>query len=79
MITTSDDDLYRANVQSIRDQLNEHVIKAARLFVRPQVTHELRNGSWYIVIRETATLSHEDVGTGRDPHAAGHERQGRRK
>lgn len=49
-----EDDLYRTNVQSIRNQLNEHVVRAARQFKAPQVSHEERDGSWYIIIRERA-------------------------
>lgn len=48
------DDLYRTNVQSIRDQLNEQVRKAAMAFNQPEIVTEERDGSYYIVIRETA-------------------------
>lgn len=53
------DALYRTNIQSIRDQLNEQVIRAARQFKAPKVTHEYRDNSWHIVIRETAVSPEE--------------------
>lgn len=49
-----EDELYRTNIQSIRDQLNAKVCEAARQFVRPSVSHEFRDGAYHIVIRETA-------------------------
>ena len=49
-----EDELYRTNIQSIRDQLNAKVCEAARQFVRPSVSHEFRDDAYHIVIRETA-------------------------